>query len=544
MKRSLKKTTKWLCTALLFTLHSSLFTSCSDQWNEHYESTSQAEAKGSLWTAISENSNLSNFARVAKVCGYDRILSGNQTYTVFAPTNAHFTDAEADVLVASYNEQVAKGVEDKNNTVVLRFLQNHIAMYRHPVSSMTNDTISMMNHKYMPLTFDGIYGKLFTMKNSLCANGLLFTMDEKLDYIANVFESLDIEEGLDSVYAFLNSHSIYEFSESESVPGEIIDGVTHYLDSVTHLRNDLLERFGYISSEDSSYIMVAPVNSEWERLVNEYAPYFVYAKNIEGADSMAYTNTRLAILGGSIFSRNTNKALPDSAVSTQAYSYQIRQMMGMDESYYIFQKPYGEGGIFNGTKNITCSNGQTLKATSFAIPKTKTFLQAVRVEAENHIDTILNANSIVRTPQVVSNNPFYGQVSDNCFIVARPDKDDSKVIVGFRVPRLLASAKYNVYAVFAPATAADIRDVEETTKPLTVVSGISQTDKNGKMVQARLRNPKTVDCTKVDTLLLQSNVTINTCGYDLSTPNVRLDIQSNTPGATLRIDCIKFVPTE
>jgi len=522
-----------------------MLTSCTD-WSDHYDEASQAEANGSLWTVLSANGDLSNFARVIKACGYDRILASDQTYTVFAPTDAAFSAADADALIADYNSQVAAGIDDKNNTVLLRFLQNHIAMYRHPVSTMTADTITMMNRKYMPLTADAINGHGFTTASTLCANGLLFTMGSRLDYVPSVFECLDIEDGLDSVYAFLNSHSVYEFNESKSVAGDIIDGVTHYLDSVTDFRNDLLERYGLINSEDSAYIMVAPVNAEWNRLVEEYTPYFNYASNVEGRDSMAYTNTRLAILGGAIFSRtfNSDTALQDSAYSTQAYSALVRRMMGIDDNYYIFPQPYAEGGIFHGTEKLTCSNGQLLKATSYNIYKEKTFLQRVRVEAENNIDTILNANSIVRTPQVVSNNPFYGQVSENSFIVARPDKDDSKIIVGFRVPRLLANAKYDVYAVFAPATAADPLDVAETTKEVKVISRVSQTDQNGKMSTPPFRYPKTVDGTKVDEIMLQSAVRINTCGYDLKTANVRLEIQSNTPGATLRIDCIKFVPVE
>ena len=79
-------------------------------------------------------------------------------------------------------------------------------------------------------------------KNVLCDNGLLFTISGKLDYVPNVLECLDMTEDLDSVYQFINSHSTYEFDETQSVPGEIIDGLTHYLDSVTVFSNDLLTR--------------------------------------------------------------------------------------------------------------------------------------------------------------------------------------------------------------------------------------------------------------------------------------------------------------
>ena len=209
----------------------------------------------------------------------------------------------------------------------------------------------------------------------------------KMAYIPNVLECLDIEEGLDSVFQFLSSHNTYEFNEAQSVPGEIIDGVTHYLDSVTVLANDLLSTYGLINSEDSTYWLVAPTNSEWNRMVEEYTPYFNYANNVIGRDSMRYTNTRLGIIGGGFFSRTNNPdvAFLDSAVSTQAVSAQIRALQGISDSYYVYQRPFDEGGVFYGTTGIPCSNGQVLKAEPYQISKFKTFMQTIVVEAENNL---------------------------------------------------------------------------------------------------------------------------------------------------------------
>ena len=526
----------------------SLLFSCSDQWSDHYESSSTAENNGSLWKSMSENPELSNFASVVKTCGYDRILDGNQTFTVFAPTNATFTATQAEALIASYNEQAAKGVRTNENTVIRRFLQNHIAQYRYPVSSLTEKTIAMMNNKYAHITANKIGDRTLTSKNALSANGLLFTIDGMLNYMPSVFESLDMEADLDSVYQFLNSHSIYLFDETQSVPGEIIDGVTHYLDSVTVFNNELLQKYGLINSEDSSYIMVAPVNSEWDRLVAAYEPYFNYANNVPYRDSLIYTNTRLAILGGAFFSRtlNSDEALQDSAVSTQAYTAQMRQALGIDESYYVYPTPYASGGIFDGTQAVACSNGQMLKATTFSIPSTMTFMQNVKVEAENsqYQDTLINAVEPVTIRQVESNNPFYGKVSGNDFIEVVPSTPSDKVVIGFKVPRLLSAVKYDVYAVFAPETASDTLATAEATKTVRVISRLRQTDQNGVMTTPPFRYPKTIDGTIVNEVKLQSGVKLTTCGYELSEPNVRLEIQSNTEGATLRIDHIIFKPVE
>lgn len=532
----------WACCGLI-TL---ALTACSDDWDQHFEPAASVE--GTLWHAISANQELSNFARVAQACGYDRILDGSQTFTVFAPTNAAFTVAEADALIASYNQQQAKGVRTSDNTVVRRFMQNHIAQYRFPVSSLTDCTISLMNDKYATLTSSQLNGNTLSTKNAHCDNGLLFTLDKKLDYVPNVLECLDIEDGLDSVYHFLSSHNVYEFNESQSVPGEIIDGVTHYLDSVTVLTNDLLSQYGLINSEDSTYWMVAPTNAEWNRLVEEYTPYFNYANNVERRDSMSYTNTRLAIIGGGFFSRTKNPdvAFRDSAVSTQAVSAQLRKMQGITDSYYVYQRPFDQGGVFEGTIDIPCSNGHMLKAETFHISKFETFMQTITVEAENNLyqDTLINAVSPMAITQVMSNNEFYDQVSGGAYVEVIPTNPSARVAVGFKMPNLLSGVKYDIYAVFAPATAADPLAVEEASKPFRVLSRIRQANQDGVMSEPPFRYARSVDGTKVDEVLLQSGVRLTTCSWGLNNPTVRLEMQSNTDGATLRIDRVIFRPVE
>jgi uncharacterized surface protein with fasciclin (FAS1) repeats len=67
------------------------FAACSDTWDEHYDRLGEGKNDASLWQAISQNSNLSNFAKVIQACGYDKALNSSQVFTVFAPTNEHFS---------------------------------------------------------------------------------------------------------------------------------------------------------------------------------------------------------------------------------------------------------------------------------------------------------------------------------------------------------------------------------------------------------------------------------------------------------------------
>lgn len=530
---------KALCLAVVLT-----FISCSDEWNDHYE-VSVAD-NGTLWQAISSRQELSNFSRIVKACGYDVVLNGGQTFTVFAPTDEVLSQAEADRLIADYQQQAAAGVRSNDNTVVRQFLQNHMALYKYPVSSLTDRMITLMNNKYAHLTSSTLEGSLFLTSNTLLDNGLLFTLDRQVAYTPNVFECLGHDAELDSVYQFLNSHSVYEFDETKSVAGEIIDGVTHYLDSVSVLRNDLLSTLGLINSEDSTYWFIAPTNSEWNRLVKEYETYFNYPQNVTRRDSMIYTNSRVALIGGGFFSRTVNPdvAFRDSAVSTMAVTVEMRLLTGADRSYYVYQKPFDEGGVFYGTEDVLCSNGHVRKASEYSVSKFDSFVQTIKVEAENvqRQDTIINAVEPLTIREVPSGNDYYGQVSGNSFVEVVPSTPDANVQVSFRLPELLSGMPYNIYGVFAPATAYDPLSVEETHRAYRVRSMIRYPDLNGVETMRRFNRNINVNTEVVDTVQLISNITIPTCSYGLSEPKVKLDLQSGTNGATLRLDCIIVKP--
>ncbi len=536
----------------VFGLLCTLNMACTDTWNEHYD-TAVADS-GTLWQKISDpQGNTQQFARVLEACGYKEVLDGSQTYTVFAPADDTFSAQQADSVIALYNSEKAAGQTDADNKAVKQFVQNHIALYSHPVSSLTNDTLTLMNRKYYPLSSQKLGGRTLTSAARLCNNGLLFTLSGKLNYFPNIFEYLGEDSETDSAYQFFRRYSIYEFDETKSVVGDVIDGRTIYLDSVSTLTNRLFDIYGRINSEDSTYWMLCPSNDEWNRLVSEYTPYFNYPNNVAKRDSLVYTHTRLAFMGGTIFSasRNTEKSLQDSAVSTMAQSALIRSLLDT-EPYYIYAKPYADGGIFSGTQDVACSNGHVLKARQFGVSMYDTFMQTVKVEAENLAsqDNLVDAIDPVTIHQVTTSNPFYGKVSGNSFVEIKPSTPTSSVVVRYSVPNLLSGMKYDVMAVFVPATAADTLAREEAKKPCRVVSRVAQTDQNGKLSEPPLRNAKTTQAGVVDTVKM-STVTISTCSYGLTDALVKLDIKSNvqetqlsTYSNTLRLDCIIFKPVK
>ena len=157
------------------------FAACSDTWDDHNNRAAEGVEEGSLWEAIQQNPELSNFSSVVEACGYDKSLASAQAFTVFAPTNSCFSKEEADKLITAYNAEKGK-VDDKDNSTIKEFLQNHIALYNYSVSQSSNDTIMMMNGKNILLTSSKIGNSPLSSSNKLYSNGVLFTIQGKAQY--------------------------------------------------------------------------------------------------------------------------------------------------------------------------------------------------------------------------------------------------------------------------------------------------------------------------------------------------------------------------
>lgn len=526
-------------------------TSCSDTWNEHYAISSDGVINTTLWEAISSNPDLSNFAKVAQACGYDQTLGGSQTFTVFAPTNASLTSEQADSLVAVFQEQQNAGVKQTENTVVQQFMKNHIALYKQSVSTLTSDSLVMMNGKYQQITSNSIGGENFATKNVLYNNGILYTIQGKVSYAPNIYEYLATDNELDSVYNFIKSFGKYEFDASQSVAGSIVDGKTQYLDSVMNYNNTFFDNLGYLNSEDSTYWFVAPTNSEWNRLVEEYTPYFTYDTSVDHRDSLQYTNTRMAILQASIFSCTNNKeaAFRDSALSTSAKSEQYYVYNPTEKRYNRFYRPFDAGGIFDGTEPVDVSNGRVLKASDFRLGKYETFLQEQIVEAESsyYLDTLDNAIDPMTMRNVSSSNPFYGKISGNSFVEIVPKAIGAQPTVTYKIPDVLANVGYDIYVVFVPALAYDTLATAEQRLPVKFRTMVGYQASGVTKWERPVGGTTKPDV--VDTIKIKSNYKFKTSAIGTGELQAKVNIYTDVPSTstsvyqtTMRIDCIIVKP--
>ncbi len=564
----------------LFLLSVLSLTSCSDTWDDHYNSSASDVKEGTLWDAIKQNSNLSNFASVIEACGYDKSLGSSQVFTVFAPTNDAFSSAEASELIKTYNAEKSQ-VDDDDNTTVKEFLQNHIALYNHSVSTASNDSIVMMNGKYVILSSNKIGESGLLSTNELYGNGILHTVGKKVEYFPNVFEYLRKDSDLDSLSNFFYSDRFYrkEFQPEKSIAGGIVDGKTVYLDSVFQQRNDLFEYDfldASLNKEDSTYWIVAPTNEVWCQLIENYTPYFNYDNTVADRDSLLYTNPRMAIIKGTAFSRtnNTDAALQDSAFSTNAYSYTWRRSKWGSTALHYYQfgnaynctnKPYSPEGLFNGTTNVECSNGQVMKANKWSVNPLQTFYKWIIIEAEGQgsikkVSTVTNQNTgeeeetITPKPRTVeSNNPYYNKVWSNSFVEFEPTRTTVNHSVIFNITDVLSNIGYDIYLVTAPILANDSNATEIQRLPTKLRCKIGYNDVEGKAQEETLVSSIETTPDETNYLLLAEDYKFPTCSYGLeeSEPQVTLQVETRVTSTdqrkgvytrTMMIDCIMLVP--
>lgn len=550
------------------------FNACSDDWDEHYKAQPQGSGV-SLWQTISTDENLSNFRLVMEHCGYDKVLASSQIFTVFAPTNEYFSEAQAKAQNAIYDEDKQKGRKEKENRAIKEFVMNHIALYNHSVSTNFNDTIVMMNGKYLPLTnrtVDGqavgtIGDQTFLSTQLPHENGTLYIVDGQVDYFANVLEQLDKVEGLDSLAAFFDLYNEYEFIPELSVPGGIVNGQTVYLDSVTRLENELFYYVGLLNDEDSTYWMLAPTNEMWSGMVEEYTNYFNYDDKVAKRDSLQYLYSRLAIVRGTVFSATVNPEtmVNDSVKSTNAMHYRTRYMEygNYDTYYYQYDKPYEAGGIFSDVETILCSNGEVRKANTWNIDKSQTFSQMILTEAEMRSSLAYvdgskeeapNPKTRTSTVTVRPGNPFYNKVSGNSFIEIAPVTANVMPSATFYIRNVLSNMPYDIYAVMVPALAADTLATAIQRLPTLARFTLLYHDQNGEEISKGvvLQSKQETRADVLDTILLASNVVIPTCSYGVDEPQVTLEVENRvgtgqnnkTHTRTMRLDAIILKPHE
>ncbi|MDR1119830.1 MAG: fasciclin domain-containing protein [Dysgonamonadaceae bacterium] len=397
--------------------------SCNDQFDSHYQVDESIVSNASLMETLESQADLSIFVSFLKQTGYDQILSSDQSYTVWAPTNSALQQVDA-----------------SNRDLVLKIVKNHVARFVNSASGALNEIIYMENGKKLSFQQLGddyfLHGKKLTTKNLAAKNGIVHVIADLVPVIPSIWEHL-MEPEMDSIRNFLYAFDIREFVRSSSTVIDYENGMPVY-DSIFYesniIWNTRYERgIGYLGNEDSLYTMILPTNTAWEEAYRRISPYF--ASNVlENPDSLQRINTQYAIVQDLVFrGRLDNPAtlgVTDSLLST-------RQGVFYDPSY-----------LFAGTRTekVEASNGVVYRTDRLTHHAWESWQRPIQVEAEAPFGRTLPPSTTATSyTRYLLDNPHIS--NSGCLDVQA--RGSQYPFASFEIPNTLAGA-YDIYCVFVP----------------------------------------------------------------------------------------------
>lgn len=284
---------------LSFLTASTLFTfsSCAD---DHFNISSEVTGTKTIWENIKENKNLSDYAYILEHVPYSQkdkgftsqtyadVLNGDQTFTIWAPTNGSY-DFE------SYKKLIESGVEDNIKRVELELIRNNMTRYTHVMNGQEQEKLVLFNGKRCILDYanNTFGGNSVIQPNIASSNGVLHVTQAPADFIPNLYEYYFLAPNSSEIQKFLKKYETEEFDNYSSIPGPTVNGEITWVDSITYKYNNYLGQ--YLAREDSNYAVIIPTDNAWKQVYDKIGTYFnfrnkyiqdVHLKTETGSDTI------------------------------------------------------------------------------------------------------------------------------------------------------------------------------------------------------------------------------------------------------------------
>jgi uncharacterized surface protein with fasciclin (FAS1) repeats len=553
----MKKTKKYssmliLSAAMLIT---GSVSSCSD-WDDHYDANTAetSTSTATIWENINSNTNLSQFADLLKRVGYNNVLNTTQVYTVWAPLNDTYDYATLATTDSA--------------TLLREFVKNHVSRYNYPASGSLNENIYLLNNKVQSFTGEDTYtfgGINVKTANLASSNGVIHTLEGKVNFFSNIYEYLDKKEyAIDSINDYVHKFDVKILDTENSVVGPTVNGEITYLDSVFIESNALYSRLGraYINREDSNYTMIIPTNEAWNKAYTNLSSYFNYIPTFRFSDYSSGTLSSVSVTIANNYIKDSlihynlvrdlifnnklysNKALINKT-STSSLTADSLVTTTSDKMY-----KEDADDLFQGAEKITMSNGFGWVTDTMRIKPWNSWCQPIKIEAEYsyyRITTLLGTSNAQSATASAQDSAVSGRVSNSYYIDVVPSKSSSNPEVYFRLPNIL-STTYDVYCVFVPANITNKN--AENNLPNKVKITIGYNSETGASKTWNNDNTYITTIGKVDTIYagsIQFPIAYKGIGDYYPFLKIKSNVLSSELGLysrEMRIDCIILKPKE
>lgn len=496
--------------------------SCQSEWDEHFN-LSGSVSDNDLMALISNDGRLSKFTQALRQTGVDALLTDDQTYTVWAPTDEAIAD-----------------LDFEDSASVQRLVSNHVARFSNPTS--TEGLIKMLNGKRMQFSNQNTFNGAPVANADIAArNGLLHILTSRVPYKYSIRELMDADKRFAEVAQFVAQfdQKIYDERRSTSYDSVFID--------YNPLLEDARYGIGDIGDEDSLFTMILPSDGAWAAEMERVAPDFTaYAAAPSEADSIQHVQTGQAILGGLTFRGVVDEAADSLVTVTGRVIKPLKDYLA-------------------GYERIEGSNGIIYVASSHLnVNDTCIWNRKLMVEAEDMDSRVAlsGTNCYVRNTDVES---LVQGVSDDSYLEVSSGNVDGGVT--FYIADALAT-KYDVYVDFVSPMVDGLNLTGEKTK---VVFQMMYRGSNGRSTAKNMSTPVEISGQRSDGEVLPGIISVKAFEsvelpvsdyhdgmWHLQPANASLDV---TPTTTLqvrtrvtaadarngyvrkfRVDCVRFVP--
>jgi hypothetical protein len=517
-------------------------TACSD-WDDHYDLSNSADGSGiTLWQQLQAEPELSDFCQVLQQTkvfrmhkktsvSYADLLNSGQSFTVVAPKNGTFN---RDSLIRL--TETAQG----DSVVEKFFVLNHLSRSTTSMKEVDQQML-LLNSKYVTLSGNTIQGVSVNSPNRHAKNGVFHITSRPLPYDYNLYEALCDMQDMSAIGSILRQYEEDYFDADNSVSSGIVEGVPVYVDSVVIERNRILERIGYINSEDSLYWVVAPTSEGWNRAWEEALKHFVYDETVLKRDSVQQFWSTRALLDDAVFNMTDQKSVEDYIVSVPYLNWRKSYNTGKP-IFHIFLYPFLPGGILYGAQAVNCSNGILYKVNEWPFTPEETYLKEIWAEGESTWLITEEKECTYNGRRLVTDS-----ISDNAYLQIIPRTARSNWELTFRVNNTLA-ADYDICAVILPKTVAN--QTSPDMRKCKFKATINYVDLTGKPQSFNCNNTQFQNNPeKVDTIVLAEAFHLPACNYDQSDIKVSVKLQcsittreTSSYAREMFLDCIYLRP--
>ena len=442
------------------------FYSCSDTWDDHYESTSGLTYDGTIMGYLESQGDLSDFVDILKATGYDQELKSSQVLTVLAPKNGSFDKA-------ALLSQIAAGGK---RTVIDEFVKNHICRYNVSIGAK-EQVVTMLNEKNIEigtLSTATVGDTKADKMNVSCNNGVVHVLADYLPYQYNIYEYLakDYNENADKYvtisaddedeepqafetwYGYLKELYVDSLDEARSVSrGVDENGDQIWVDSVVISNNKILRRMNaYLYREDSTYLTILPsyeaYNNRYQGIRELFNWNISYNSDPVVRDSMSrYFAHYFAMcdLSYNMSDAMNGRTQQDSLYSTVFYRG--------NWPYHVYYDPFAPGGLMaNKVSQIDCSNGTVYTMNEYPFDVFSNIFTKITLEAE-HRNYVYEDGEHAFTNTSTTNYTTVSNTADSIsgsgYLHVIPSTSNRNTEITFQIPNTL-SGQYDFYVKFLP----------------------------------------------------------------------------------------------